>query len=178
VRKAGRGGVKAPRDGAGAVFRACPGGETAEYEGAVPEISENGVIMRYSSALAAAALLAAAQTGAAQQWETIETFGGAWDTNWGEVWAMPSGPSGYEGNYTEDNGRFVLEFTGHVFEGYWAEDMADQRCDRPVLGSYYWGRLELGNSNSYPGFQMLWGYCDHGRVDKVWTFKERLPDGM
>ena len=129
--------------------------------------------------LFAAPLLAllATQPLAAQQWESIETFGGAWDTKWGEVFAMPT-QSGYEGNYTEDNGRFWLEYTGHVFEGIWAEDMADQRCATPQLGSYYWGRLELGNSQNFPGFQMLWGYCDQGRVDKVWQFYERLPDGM
>lgn len=121
--------------------------------------------------------LATVSASHAQQWENIETFGGAWDTNWGEVFAMPNG-SGYEGNYTEDNGRFWLEFTDHVFEGIWAEDMADQRCATPRLGSYYWGRLQLGNSNSFPGFEMLWGYCDQGRVDKVWQFHERLPDGL
>lgn len=113
----------------------------------------------------------------AQQWESIETFGGAWDTNWGDVWVFPSGP-GYEGTYDTDNGRFWLEFTGHVFEGYWAEDLADVRCNAPYLGSFYWGRLELANSNNFPGFQMTWGYCDTGRVDKIWTFRERLPDGL
>lgn len=122
------------------------------------------------------ALLTAAPL-AAQGWETIETFGGAWDTGWGEVWAFPT-DGGYEGTYTEDNGRFRLDYTGHVFEGYWAEDIADQRCDTPVLGSYYWGRLELGNSDDFPGFRMLWGYCATGRVDKTWTFHERLPDGL
>ena len=126
---------------------------------------------------AAAAALFMSQPLHAQQWESIETFGGAWDSSWGDVWVMPSGP-GYEGNYTEDNGRFWLEFTGHVFEGYWAEDLSNERCDTPVLGSYYWGRLELGNSDAYPGFQMLWGYCDWGRVDKVWAFHERIPDGL
>lgn len=123
------------------------------------------------------ALFLTAVPAGAQQWESIETFGGAWATNWGELWAMPS-PGGYEGTYDTDNGRFVLEFTDHVFEGIWAEDMSDQRCSYPMLGSYYWGRLELGNSANFPGFQMLWGYCDTGRVDKVWTFYERLPDGM
>jgi hypothetical protein len=64
--------------------------------------------------LFAAPLLAllATQPLVAQQWESIETFGGAWDTNWGDVFAMPT-QSGYEGNYTEDNGRFWLEYTGH-----------------------------------------------------------------
>lgn len=133
-------------------------------------------MMKIWVSLAAAGLMAALP-GQAQQWETIETIGGAWDTSWGEVWILPNGP-GYEGTYTEDNGRFVLEFTDHVFEGYWAEDMADQRCSRPVLGSYYWGRLQLGNSDRFPGFRMLWGYCDDGRVDKEWVFRERLPDGL
>lgn len=132
--------------------------------------------MNYLIPTAVAALLAAHPLHA-QQWDTIETFGGAWDTNWGETWVMPGGP-GYEGTYTEDNGRFWLEFTGHVFEGIWAEDMANERCDYEVLGSYYWGRLELANSNDYPGIQMLWGYCDWGPLDKVWTFHERLPDGL
>ncbi|MEM7441173.1 MAG: hypothetical protein AAF393_16370 [Pseudomonadota bacterium] len=113
----------------------------------------------------------------AQDWDTIETFGGAWETNWGEVWVYEQGP-GYEGTYEEDNGRFWLEFTGHVFEGIWAEDMADQRCDTQQMGSYYWGRLQLANSNKYPGIEMLWGYCDTGRIDKIWTFSERLPDGL
>ena len=113
----------------------------------------------------------------AQQWESIETFGGAWDTSWGDVWVMPTGP-GYEGTYEDDNGRFWLEFSDHVFEGYWAEDHANERCDYPVMGSYYWARLELGNSGNWPGFRMLWGYCDWGRLDKEWTFRERLPDGL
>ena len=114
---------------------------------------------------------------AAQGWDTIETFGGAWDTNWGDVWVMPTA-YGYEGTYATDNGRFWLEFTDHVFEGYWAEDMADVRCDQPYMGSHYWGRLQLANSDSYPGIEMLWGYCGDGRIDKVWTFRERLPDGL
>jgi len=126
---------------------------------------------------ASVAALSIAAPLAAQQWESIETFGGAWDTGWGETWAMPTGP-GYEGTYSDDNGRFWLEFTDHVFEGYWAEDMADQRCDVAYMGSHYWGRLRLGNSDSYPGFQMLWGYCDTGRVDKIWEFYGRLPDGL
>mgnify|MGYP001555096296 CR=1 FL=1 len=132
--------------------------------------------MKRATAIAALALLTAPPLHA-QQWETIETLGGAWDTDWGEVWVFPRGP-GYEGNYTEDNGRFWLEFTGHVFEGYWAEDHANERCDTPYLGSYYWGRLELSNSEHFPGFLMLWGYCDWGRIDKVWSFYERLPDGL
>lgn len=122
-------------------------------------------------------LLAAALASPLQAQESIETFGGAWATAWGELWALPSA-GGYQGTYEEDNGRFELEFTGHVFEGVWAEDLSDHRCAVPMLGSYYWGRLELGNSSSFPGFQMLWGYCDTGRVDKVWTFHERLPDGL
>ena len=113
----------------------------------------------------------------AQQFDTIETFGGAWDTSWGDVWVMPEGP-GYEGTYEDDNGRFWLEFTDHVYDGYWAEDMADVRYSTPVMGSYYWGRLQLSNNSSYPGIQMLWGYCETGRVDKVWSFRERLPDGL
>lgn len=128
----------------------------------------------FYAALAASLL---AQPAAAQGWESMETFGGAWDTGWGEVWVMPTA-SGYEGNYSEDNGRFWLEFTGHVFEGYWAEDMADVRCDTPYMGSYYWGQLQLANSNTFPGFEVLWGYCATGRVDKVWPFHERLPDGL
>ena len=132
--------------------------------------------MRFQILATAAATLLAMPL-AAQQWESIETFGGAWDTNWGDVWVFPS-EGGYEGTYTEDNGRFWLEYTGHVFEGVWAEDMADVRCDTPNMGSYYWGRLQLGNSNSFPGFRMTWGYCDTGRIDKVWTFRERLADGL
>lgn len=130
--------------------------------------------MKPLRSLTVAALLTTAPA-AAQ--ESIETFGGAWDTAWGEVWAFDQGP-GYDGTYEEDNGRFLLEFTGHVFEGVWAEDMSDQRCATQMMGSYYWGRLELGNSDKYPGFQVLWGYCDEGRVDKIWTFYERLPDGL
>ena len=115
---------------------------------------------------------------AAQDWATITTFGGAWDTQWGEVFVMPTyGGSRYEGNYTEDNGRFVLDFDGHVFAGYWAEDMADIRCAQPVMGSFYWGRLEMANSTRYPGIQMLWGYCDDP-VSFEWQYFERLPDGM
>ncbi len=126
--------------------------------------------------LAVLAFCVASTAAQSQMWESIETIGGAWDTKWGEVWILPGGP-GYTGTYAEDNGRFELWFTDHVFEGVWAEELADIRCDTQVMGSYYWGRLELGNSNSFPGFQMLWGYCD-GRVDKEWPFYERLPDGL
>lgn len=132
--------------------------------------------MKHLIPVATAAILFT-QTAGAQPWDTIETFGGAWDSSWGEVWVMPGGP-GYEGTYTGDNGRFWLEFTDHVFEGIWVEDMSNERCATPYAGSYYWGRLELANSTAYPGFQMLWGYCDTGRIDKVWEFYERLPDGL
>ncbi len=132
--------------------------------------------MKYILPAAAIAFLSA-QPLMSQQLESIETFGGSWDTNWGEVWVMPTN-YGYEGTYTNDNGVFWLEFTDHVFEGYWAEDFSDRRCETQVMGSYYWGRLELGNSQRYPGFQMFWGYCDTGRLDKIWTFQERLPDGL
>lgn len=111
-----------------------------------------------------------------QELATIETFGGAWDTSWGDVWVMPS-EFGYQGTYTEDNGFFGLEFDGHVFAGYWIEDESSQPCDTPFEGSYHWGRLELSNSDTYPGIDMYWGYCDE-RIDKVWAFYERLPDGL
>lgn len=122
----------------------------------------------------AASLIAAPAL--AQDWATIETFGGAWDTEWGEVWVMPTGP-GYEGTYTEDNGRFWLEYTGHVFEGWWAEDHASVRCDVEYMGSYHWGRLEMSNSDHYPGIMMRWGYC-RGPAEHFWSFYERLPDGL
>lgn len=126
---------------------------------------------------AATIAILAAQPLHAQDWATIETFGGAWDTNWGEVWVIPN-EYGYEGSYAEDNGVFGLEFDGHVFVGFWVEDMADVECATPFNGSYYWGRLQLANSDTYPGIEMLWGYFDTGRVDKVWSFYERLPDGL
>ncbi|MBK1636822.1 hypothetical protein [Rhodovulum adriaticum] len=132
--------------------------------------------MKHLIAAAATALIWAPAL-QAQAWETIETFGGAWASDWGEVWVMPRA-AGYQGTYEEDNGRFTLDYDGHVFVGYWAEDMSGQRCDVPLMGSYYWGRLELGNSSTYPGFRMLWGYCNQGPLDKVWTFYERLPDGL
>lgn len=113
---------------------------------------------------------------AAQDWETMETIGGAWDTEWGEVWVFQNG-SRYDGNYSEDNGRFWLEFTDHVFEGYWAEDLSDVRCDVEYMGSWYWGRLELSNSDHFPGFLMRWSYC-RAPVDRMWAFYERLPDGL
>lgn len=110
--------------------------------------------------------------------ESIETFGGAWETDWGETWAFQSEDgAAYEGYYLSDNGRFVLEFTDHVFEGYWAEDMSDVECQTPLMGSYHWGTLQLANSEQYPGFEMVWGYCD-GPLDRVWSFTERLPDGL
>jgi hypothetical protein len=127
--------------------------------------------------IAAAFSLLASHPAHSQDWATIETFGGAWDTNWGDVWVMPN-QYGYEGTYTEDNGFFGLEFDGHVFVGFWLEDKSDQPCDVPFEGSYHWGRLELSNSDTYPGIQMLWGYCGSGRIDKVWSFRERLPDGL
>lgn len=114
---------------------------------------------------------------AAEQLATIETFGGAWDTNWGDVWAAPT-QFGYEGTYTVDNGYFGLEFDGHVFAGFWLEDKSDQPCDVPFEGSYHWGRLELSNSDKHPGIKMYWGYCGEGRIDKVWSFYGRLPDGL
>ncbi len=124
-----------------------------------------------------AAAFAAASSVAAQDWADIETFGGAWDTDWGETWVLPTN-FGYEGTYTHDNGRFWLEFTGHVFEGYWAEGESNVRCDVEYMGSYYWGRLQLANSDHYPGITMLWTYCREERFDKVWSFTERLPDGL
>lgn len=127
------------------------------------------------SIIQVAALTALVSTSVAAQ-ESIETFGGAWDTNWGEVWVFET-LGGYEGTYSTDNGAFALEFTGHVFEGFWVEDMADVECAVPFQGSYYWGRLQLANSPKYPGFEMVWGYCD-GPVGRVWEFRERLPDGL
>ena len=113
----------------------------------------------------------------AQDWASTQTFGGAWDTNWGETWVNPTS-FGYEGTYTEDNGRFWVEFTDHIYEGYWAEDLSGERCDVEYMGSYYWGRLQLSDASTFPGIQMLWGYCRDGRVDKQWQFTERLPDGL
>ena len=112
----------------------------------------------------------------AEELATIETFGGAWETSWGEVWVTQT-EFGYQGTYTEDNGFFGLEFDGHVFAGHWLEDKSNKPCDIPFEGSYHWGRLELSNSNTYPGIEMIWGFCNE-RIDKKWAFYERLPDGL
>lgn len=45
----------------------------------------------------ALAVVLGSGSAAAQDWETMETIGGAWDTEWGEVWVFQNG-SRYDGN--------------------------------------------------------------------------------
>jgi len=90
---------------------------------------------------------AAAQT---QKWDSIACFGGSRDTGWGDTWVLTGGP-GYIGTYADDNGRFWLEFTDHVFEGYWSENTSDYRCDDPVMGPIAGGGCTWPTGPAFPG---------------------------
>jgi hypothetical protein len=54
----------------------------------------------------------------------------------------------------------------NVFDGYWIEDASGQRCQQPMNGRYFWGRLRFVFEGDR--FSGQWGYCN-AEPSSSWT---------
>lgn len=105
-------------------------------------------------------LPARTDTGAEQPRSSARDISGQWQTSWGII-TLRQSSADVSGKYPEDNGEIFGKLTDeHVLEGYWIEDEAAQRCDRPLHGRYYWGRLRVVFSADFRSFTGTWGYCE------------------
>jgi hypothetical protein len=82
---------------------------------------------------------------------------GEWQTNFGMMTLDRSGTM-VEGRYEHNNGRITGTLDGSVLRGFWFQDRADVRCERPKHGTHYWGRLKF----VFTGLRFTgnWGYCE------------------
>lgn len=84
---------------------------------------------------------------------------GTWNTSEGVMTLTQSGNT-VQGTYTQDNGRIQGQLTGNTLNGYWIENGSARRCDRPIDGSYHWGRISYTINSNGSAFNGLWSYCD------------------
>jgi hypothetical protein len=92
---------------------------------------------------------------------------GLWDTDWEPLTLKQSGNK-IEGEYPEmDNGEVFGTIDGNVFDGFWIEDMANERCSEPLRGRYYWGKFKMVFEGEK--FKAKWGYCHDGTLTRSWT---------
>ncbi len=97
-------------------------------------------------------------------WNGTKIGGGAgtasWSTSYG-VMIFPDPVAGpIRATYGTDEGRIIGEAQGTELSGYWVERSSGRRCDRPVDGSYHWGRMEYHFDPGFTTFTGKWGYCD------------------
>ncbi len=77
----------------------------------------------------------------------------------------------------KQNGRIVRgRLEGPRLSAYWVEDMSDLRCERPLEGSYHWGRVYLTFSADGQRFEGNWGYCD-GKPHRDFLGQRKAAEG-
>ncbi len=97
-------------------------------------------------------------------WTGTKIGGGAGTASWSTSYGVMSFPHPVAGpiraTYGTDEGRIIGEAQGTVLSGYWVEKSSSRRCDRPIDGSYHWGRIEYQFDPGFATFTGKWGYCD------------------
>lgn len=110
---------------------------------------------KLTKSIIAALLTTAASSALAQNPATITSV---WASSEGQITFTQQGQT-MNGTYPTDNGRIFASKAGNRLVGVWVESASDRRCDRPMKGSYYWGRIQFdfGNNGNFTG---SWSYCD------------------
>jgi hypothetical protein len=82
---------------------------------------------------------------------------GEWQTDFGMMSLDRSGTM-VEGNYEHNSGKISGSMERNILRGFWFQDRADTRCERPKNGTHYWGRLKfVFTGRTFTG---SWGYCE------------------
>jgi hypothetical protein len=82
---------------------------------------------------------------------------GEWQTDFGMMSLDRSGTV-VEGSYEHNNGKISGSMERNILRGFWFQDRADTRCERPKHGTHYWGRLKfVFTGRTFTG---NWGYCE------------------
>jgi hypothetical protein len=90
---------------------------------------------------------------------------GGWNTSEGVVTFRQNGAD-LSGSYPTDHGELVGRLGGNVYDGYWIEDASGQRCQQPMNGRFYWGRVHfVFEADRFTG---QWGYCNEA-PSRAWT---------
>jgi hypothetical protein len=83
---------------------------------------------------------------------------------------MHLGGSGtVEGTYDYQDGKVYGQMTGSVLEGKWSQTASGSKCERPELGSYYWGRIKWTFAPDGKSFSGSWSYCNGEVGAGDWT---------
>ena len=93
---------------------------------------------------------------------------GKWKTTYGTMTLSVNGTR-VSGTYDSDGGEITGIMRGHVFDGYWIENHSAHRCNRPMNGRYYWGRLVMNFDPASGAFSGNWGYCDNAPSTSGWN---------
>jgi len=123
-------------------------------------------MLKFQFATAALAILAATVTLPAPAQASPPA--GEWQTTYGALSLMQSGNGpGVTGSYEKGNSQIEGRMADGVLEGFWYEPSSAQKCDRPVNGTDYWGKLRFEFSPDFTSFEGLWSYCDKA-VSRNW----------
>lgn len=101
---------------------------------------------------------------------------GVWRSSHGRLHLTDEGGGAVTGHYGENqkgllSGRFV---SSTVFEGFWAEESASDKCGGQQIGRNDWGRVRIEFSDAaHDNFTAIWGNCDAEPTEGGWT-GERL----
>jgi hypothetical protein len=89
------------------------------------------------------------------------SFAGVWDTSMGSFSTMTlkQRKAHITGAFTFKDGRIAGEVSARRLVGYWAQSSSNQQCDKPKLGTRYWGRVVMEQSPDGKTVSGAWGYC-------------------
>lgn len=93
---------------------------------------------------------------------------GTWNSSGGRLELNAKSGDRFEGHYSTDNGRLILQRDGSRMSGYWVEDGSSQTCASKRDGSLHWGRIELQFNSDNNGFSGWWSYCDSSEHSGDW----------
>lgn len=92
-----------------------------------------------------------------------------WATDYGEVTLTVADDGKVTGSYLDYDGRLLGELIGDEVSATWIQPTSEKRCDRPLLGSFYWGTVKwkVADTGLMTG---VWSYCSNSLgSDGVWN---------
>ncbi|MFD2262551.1 hypothetical protein ACFSM5_06600 [Lacibacterium aquatile] len=81
----------------------------------------------------------------------------SWATDYGTITLTISDDLKVTGTYPEYDGKILGELREGEITATWIQPLSERRCDRPLLGSFFWGTVQ-------------WKLYDNGSMTGIWSF--------
>ena len=100
--------------------------------------------------------------------DSINIVPGAWSSNWSDLQLRFEDENLVFDYLAKEHGKMIAKrLSPGTYQGRWAEDKSDKRCDTAWDRRHYWGTVTI-KFTSPTSFEAQWGYCNGAQDQSKW----------